>query len=510
MTERILGDEQSQLSRRDAIGAGALALGSAAISLTPGCTTYAQSLPSDFHFLSLSEVSELISAREISPTELTRAMLDRINTVDGQLNSYAAVMAEHAMAQATAAEQEIMGGRNRGPLHGVPVAVKDLCFTAGFPTKGGLQVLSDHVPEFDATVVSRLIDAGAVLLGKLNLTEGAMAGYHPNFQVPRNPWDAQRWAGASSSGSGAATAAGLCFASLGSDTLGSIRFPSASCGLVGLKPTYGRVSRYGVLPLAESMDHIGPMARTSADAAVMLEAIAGQDVNDSTALADPVPAMLREIDQGVAGLRIGFDERYASEGVEPGLFAAISESLKLLEGLGARVIPIEMPPADPDAAFVITGAEAVLGHSATYPSRRDDYGPAFRDFLDINAGISGVQYANAHLHRQKFTGALRTAMEPVDVLACPAMPDVAYPARPDQLYGTFEAVTSLFSQNITKFTAPFNLSGSPTISLPCGFSNSGLPYSIQFAGKPLSEALLCRTGHAYEQETQWHKRHPIV
>ena len=216
-------------------------------------------------------------------------MLQRIDELEGRLKSYATVMADSAMVAAQKAEQEIESGTYRGPLHGVPIAVKDLCFTKGVRTMGAAKVLADHVPSFDGTVITKLEAAGAVLLGKLNLTEGAMGGYNPEFDIPKNPWNPDRWTGSSSSGSGVATASGLCFGSLGSDTGGSIRFPSAACGIVGIKPTWGRVSRYGVLALAESMDHVGPMTRCVADAGIMLEAIAGFDPNDPTSLPNPVP-----------------------------------------------------------------------------------------------------------------------------------------------------------------------------------------------------------------------------
>ena len=254
------------------------------------------------HFLSLRDVARLIEMGELSPVELTRAMLDRIDAVDGRLKSYATVMAEQAMTAARTAEREIQGGVYRGVLHGVPVAVKDLCYTKGVRTMGGMAVRAEFVPDHDATVVSRLAGAGVVLLGKLNLTEGALGSYHPDFDRPINPWGERLWAGVSSSGSGVATAAGLCFGSLGTDTGGSIRFPSMANGIVGLKPTYGRVSRYGILPLSESFDHVGPMARRVADAAVMFEAIAGVDPNDPTSL--DVPATLWA-DRNARGGRVG-------------------------------------------------------------------------------------------------------------------------------------------------------------------------------------------------------------
>ena len=253
------------------------------------------------HYMTITELAGLIRSGDLSPVEATQAQLDRIVRLDGHLKSYATVMADHAMLQARRAEQEIADGDYRGPLHGVPIAVKDLCFTTGVRTMGGSKVYAEHVPSFDSTVVTRFEAAGAVLLGKLNLTEGAMGGYNPELQIPLNPWDNDRWTGSSSSGSGSATAAGLCYGSLGSDTGGSIRFPAAACGIVGIKPTWGRVSRYGVLALAESLDHVGPMTRSVADAAVILQAIAGYDPNDPTSLSDPVPDYMDGIGAGIEG-----------------------------------------------------------------------------------------------------------------------------------------------------------------------------------------------------------------
>ncbi len=282
-------------------------------------------------------------------------MLDRIARVDATLKSYAAIMPEQALAAARAAEQEIRAGKYRGPLHGVPIAVKDLCYSKGVRTMGGTPVLKDFVPDFDATIVSRLYAAGAVVLGKLNLTEGAMAGYHPDFDIPVNPWDASRWAGGSSSGSGVAIAAGLCFAAIGTDTGGSIRYPSSATGIVGLKPTYGRVSRFGVLPLAESLDHVGPMARRVADVAIMFDAIAGFDPKDPTSLREPTQNMSGELGRGVEGLRIGLDREYALAGVDRGQAGSIEEALKVLTSLGAHIVDVHLPDmtSTPEAWFLL-------------------------------------------------------------------------------------------------------------------------------------------------------------
>src|SRR5579862_2895554 len=294
-------------------------------------------------FLSLSDLSSALRKREVTSVEATRAVLDRIRQLNPSLRAYLTVLDESALRQAEAADKEIAAGKYRGPLHGVPIAVKDLCWTKGVPTTCASKVLRDFRPDSNATVVDRFEAAGAVLLGKLHLTEFAMAWYHPEIPGPLNPWNPELWPGASSSGSGAATAAGLCYASIGTDTGGSIRFPSAANGVVGLKPTYGRVSRYGLFPLAESLDHVGPIVRRAGDAAVMFEAIAGFDTNDPTSLRDPEPHMLDELDKGVRGLRIGFDRRFATEGVHPEQSAAIHAAVEALRQLGAQVVDVQIP-----------------------------------------------------------------------------------------------------------------------------------------------------------------------
>jgi len=337
-------NRQARVSRRQALlGVSSVAL----LSLQSACSSK-ESKPSGaaiepLHYNSLRDVARRIQSKEISPIELTTRMLDRIAAVDPKLKSYATVMREQALEAAKHAEEEIQRGMYRGPLHGMPIAVKDLCYTKGARTMAGTSIYANFIPDHDAAVVTKLSQAGAVLLGKLNLTEGAMAGYNPARDIPVNPWREDVWAGVSSSGSGVATAAGLCYGSIGTDTGGSIRYPSAANGIVGLKPTYGRVSRYGVFPLAESLDHVGPMVRRAGDAAVMFEAIAGFDSNDPTSLRDPVPHMLDELDRGVRGLRIGFDRRFATEGIHPEQSAAIQAAIDSLRQLGAQIVDVQMP-----------------------------------------------------------------------------------------------------------------------------------------------------------------------
>src|SRR6267378_2544337 len=291
----------------------------------------------DLHYCELVEIGQRIQKREQSSVEATQAQLDRIAHLDGQLKSYAYVMASAALEQAHAAEKEIAAGEVRGPLHGVPIAVKDLCWTKDAPTAAGMTIYRDYRPSEDATVVSRLKEAGAVILGKLQLTEGAYADHHPEIDPPHNPWDATLWPGASSSGSGVATAAGLCYGSLGSDTGGSIRFPSAANGVTGLKPPWGRVSRYGVFPLSESLDHIGPMARSAVDCGAILGAIAGADPKDPTAVLEPVPDYLANLNGNLRETRIGVDRRWTSEGVDAAAAKVFQNALRIAADLGAEI-----------------------------------------------------------------------------------------------------------------------------------------------------------------------------
>ena len=461
-----------------------------------------------FHFRTITEIAEGIASKQLSPVDVTTAMLERIERLDGQLKSFATVMTEQAMAAAQEAEREIDAGTYRGPLHGIPIAVKDLYFTKGVRTMGAAKVLANHVPTFDGTVVAKLEAAGAILLGKLNLTEGAMGGYNPEFDIPKNPWNPDRWTGSSSSGSGVATAAGLCFGSLGSDTGGSIRFPSASCGIVGLKPTWGRVSRYGVLALAESMDHVGPMTRSVADAGIMLEAIAGSDPNDPTSLPNPVPNMIESIGQDLRGVRIGFDENYATHNIDVELAEAVRAGVGILADQGAEIVEVELPDVDEYVLAwpTLCSTEAVLAHAATYPSQRDAYGPWFRGWLDMGAKVTGADYAKANNLRAACTGHLRRVFAEIDVLVCPSMSAPPHAVTPKMLYGRYGTRDPKFQ----RFTVPFDYNGAPTLSVPCGMNSEGLPLSIQFVGKHLTEPLLCRVGHAYESATSWHNLHPDV
>ena len=454
-------------------------------------------------------IAALIETGEISPVEVTDAQLERIERLDPQLKSYALVTADEARAAARQAEREIQAGNYRGPLHGIPIAVKDLCAMEGTATKGGAAVLSDNVTDFDSEVVARLKAAGAVIVGKLNLTEGAMGNYNPAFDVPLNPWNPDRWAGASSSGSGVATAAGLCFGSLGSDTGGSIRFPSAACGIVGIKPTWGRVSRHGVLALAESLDHVGPMTRSTADAAAMLQVIAGPDPKDPTTLTEPVGDLLGEINHGVEGVRLGYDERYLREGCESEQADSVAETVQVLAGLGAEIVEVEMPDVAEylPAWQTICTAEAVAAHEATYPSRRDEYGPGFRGWLDFGSKVTGAEYAKANNIRDACNGLIRRTFEGIDALICPSTSGPAHPITMEEMYGPIRWDEDGLAAQL-RYTGPFDFNGAPTLSVPSGLSSDGLPLSVQFVGHHLGEGLLCQIGHAYEAATNWHTLRP--
>jgi amidase len=459
--------------------------------------------------LSLHELSEQLRAGKVSASEATRATLDRIRANSG-LNAYITVMGDSALPAAAQADNELRAGRSRGPLHGVPVAVKDLCWTKGVPTTCASRVLRGWRPDASATVVERLEAAGAIIVGKLNLTEFAVAWYHPELPAPLNPWGRALWPGASSSGSGVATAAGLCFGSLGSDTGGSIRFPSAACGIVGLKPTWGRVSRYGVFPLGESLDHIGPMTRTVTDAALMLAAIAGHDPKDETSLAAPVEDYAAALEQGVNGLRIGIDETFITKGATAEVSRSVIDATRVLERLGARIVNVTMPDIAPGLAAWATLClgDAAAAHESTYPVRAAEYGPGFRSFLELGAGLRAQDYAKAHMARERFANQLQILFEKIDLFACPSMGNASIPAT--AMPADARLLMNGDTEGLLRFTAPFDLSRNPTLSLPCGQSPAGPPPSLQLVGRLLGEATLLRTGRAFERATDWHRQRPPI
>ncbi|WP_245504170.1 amidase [Lichenihabitans psoromatis] len=463
-------------------------------------------LSDEMAFAELTEVSAQIQAGAVSPVALTEAMLERIAAKDGALHSYERLMPESALVEAALAEAEIARGVVRGPLQGVPLAVKDLCWTADAPTAAGMALHRGFMAPEDGTVVARLRAAGAIILGKLAMTEGAYAGYHPDMTVPLNPWDIEAWPGTSSSGSGAATAAGLCYGSIGSDTGGSIRFPSAANGLTGIKPTWGRVSRYGAFELGGTLDNLGPMTRSARDAAAMLGVIAGYAAKDPTSLRAAVPDYLAGIDGGVAGLRIGLAPRWMAEGTDAPAMAAIEEARRALVDLGATMVEIDFPDSRQVLQdwFPLCAVEAAVAHEGTFPSRRADYCVILAQFLDIATDVTAADMQKIALRRLAFRGEVEAAMDGIDLLLVPVQ-GMSGPTMADILTA---AEADPVIADLLRFSSAFNMTGQPTITLPAGVTSNGRPVGVQLVGRHLDEALLCRAGHAFQSVTDWHKRHP--
>lgn len=459
----------------------------------------------ELHYRELLDVAGAIQAGKLSSVEATRAQLDRIGRLDGRLKSYATLMADQALAAARAADAEIAAGKVRGVLHGVPIAVKDLCWTSDAPTAAGMTIHRDNRPTQDGTVVRKLRDAGAVILGKLQLTEGAYADHHPDIEPPVNPWNEDHWSGASSSGSGVATAAGLCYASIGTDTGGSIRFPSAANGCTGLKPTWSRVSRHGCFELAATLDHLGPMTRSAADAGAMLGVIAGADPKDPTASTEPVPNYLAGMKRGIRRLRVGVDRAWNAR-VDAATAAMMDDVLAAVADLGGELRDVVFPDAEQMVQdwFVQCGIEAAVAHEATYPSRAAEYGPGMKGLIELGRAQSALDHQHIVLRRLAFTGKVRALFDTIDLLVVPTTA-IASPTKATM--ATLGEDPELIS-GLLRYTCPFDMSGNPTITLPAGFTASNTPIAFQFVAPHFAEDLLVRAGWAYQQATDWHRRHP--
>ncbi|MFN3260740.1 MAG: amidase [Pikeienuella sp.] len=453
--------------------------------------------------LGLMQASRMLSSGAVSALDLTEAALARIEATDASLKSYMIVAGERALSKARALDAERAAGQVRGPLHGVPVAVKDLCRTEWAPTSAGMSIHKDYMAEADATVCVRLEQAGAIILGKLAMTEGAFAHHHPLLQTPVNPWGERTWTGASSSGSGSSVAAGQCFASLGSDTGGSIRFPSAACGVTGLKPTWGRVSRAGVFALADSLDHVGPMARAAEDCAAMMTALAGADPRDPTTLDAPTPDYLAGLSTPVSGLRIGFDEALVMGAVSPATAAALTDALEAFRALGARIVPVTLP--DDAGMFddwnAICAAECAVAHAETWPAKKAHYGP-IGALIEAGHAVTGLELARAMQNRLIYVGALNRSLMDVDMVLMPVLTGDT-PTIPD-----FMAMVEGGIEALLKFTAPADMAGLPALTFPAGFDAKGAPIGLQLMGPALSEPALLSAGHAFQTVTGWHTRRP--
>ena len=457
-------------------------------------------------FLSVAEAASLIAAKRISPVELTRAYLARIERLNGTLHAYVRVLHDEALAAARAAEAEIMAGRYRGPLHGIPIGLKDIYDTAGMPTEGGSKSCLGRIPAKDATTTRLLKEAGAVLLGKLTTWEFAIGGtaFDTPFPPARNPWNIDHDPAGSSSGSGAAVASGLCAMAMGSDTGGSIRWPAAWCGLAGLKPTYGRVSRAGIMPLSFSLDHAGPLTWTVEDAAIVLQAIAGYDASDPASADRPVPHFRAALmSENLRGVRLGaarsMFERDCVASDE--MRAVFDGAVETLRDLGASITDIELPPLAlyNATAYLIARSEGFAIHEKALRERPQDYGALARDRLTIGAYIRASDMVQAMRRRQMLVEATTAAMGGVDAILLPTAPDSA-PRLGD--------LAPYFGNQRPTYMRPFNLTGQPALSVCNGFDNAGLPLSLQIVGRCFDEAMVLRIGHAYERTTPWRGRRP--
>jgi aspartyl-tRNA(Asn)/glutamyl-tRNA(Gln) amidotransferase subunit A len=460
--------------------------------------------PIDLPTATLSEASELVRTKRVSPKELTAACLARIQRLNPTLNAFITVTAEQATADALRAEAEIMKGRWRGPLHGIPVALKDLVDTAGVRTTGGSGQFADRVPVEDAEVVRRLKAAGAVILGKQNLHElglGATSA-SSHFGAVHNPWNPDYVAGGSSGGSGAAVAASLCYAALGTDTGGSIRIPASFCGIVGLKPTYGRVSMRGVMPFSRSLDHVGPLTRNVLDAAMLLQAIAGYDAEDTTSVDRPVPAFVDAIKRGPASLRVGVPREPFFAGLHADVQTAVEQAIRVLAKLTAGVQHV-MVPVSPEAQLAVMLAEGFALHAARVRESPQLFQPPVLGRLRGGEAVSTATYIDRRRELDQIRRVAPRLFAQVDLLVTPTVPLLPITIAEAQ---DDEAGTALYARN----TRPFNAYGLPALSVPCGFAKNGLPIGLQIIGPPWGEEAVLRLAHAFEQTTDAGKRHPVL
>ena len=464
----------------------------------------------DLCFSPVSDLAKRICAGALSPVELVEAHLERIDQTDGILNSFITLLAHDALAAARQAEKEIRAGDYRGPLHGIPIGLKDLHYTKGVRTTVGSKILRDFVPDYDAAVTERFREAGAILMGKLQMHEFALGATseNPHDGPAHNPWNVGCVTGGSSGGSGAAVASGQVMAALGSDTGGSVRIPAGLCGIVGLKPTFGLVSRHGVYPLSWSLDTVGPMTRTARDNAVVLNAIAGHDLRDPSSAKRPVEDFTKSIDRGVRGIRVGVPSEFFYDVIDPEVRAAVERAAKALEGLGASVEEVSIPVLEHSltvsgAILVTEAAEVHLEHLRTRP---DDIGEDVRGRLELGALTPAGDYIKAQRARTVFNEQIARAFESFDILLAPTGPIGAPKIGQStvDVGGRPEPALALLS----RLTRPFNICGVPTVSMPCGFTSEGMPIGMQLAGRPFAESTVLQVAHAYEQATEWHTRRP--
>jgi aspartyl-tRNA(Asn)/glutamyl-tRNA(Gln) amidotransferase subunit A len=482
-----------------------LGLSTTAVTLASGVANAAMKAPprAELPQMALVEAGQQVRAKKLSPVELTQACLAQIDRLNLRLNAFITLTAESALAQARQAEAEIQKGHWRGPLHGVPIALKDLFDTAGVPTTAASDLFKERVPTEDAEIVRRLKEAGAVLLGKLNMHEFAYggSGVISYYGPVHNPWSFDHEAGGSSSGSAVALAAGLCYGSVGSDTGGSIRQPSAYCGTVGLKPTYGRVSTRGVIPLSWLYDHVGPMTRTVEDAAAMLQVLAGYDPEDANSAEMPVPDYAAALNQK-GQLRVGVPRAYFYEKLHPDIESAMNAALKVIGKLAASVRDIEMPASNDT---MVLRAEAYAYHAENVKKNPELYQPETLKRIRAGEDVTTAAYIQARRQVDQYRHTIRKVFETVDLLVTPTTP-----VPPFTISELLADMDNLRTKEVLTLrnTRPFNILGLPSISIPCGFTKAGLPIGLQISGAPWAEGNVLRLAHAYEQQTDWHKKRP--
>ena len=455
--------------------------------------------------LELVEVSKAVQKKEVSPVELTRACLDRIEQLNPKLNAFITVTDTSALEEARKAEAEIARGEWKGPLHGVPLAVKDLIETAGVKTTAASAVLKNNVPTADAEVIRRLKAAGAILLGKLNLHEFAYggSGIIGHFGIARNPWNTEHITGGSSSGSGAAVAAGLCYGAIGTDTAGSIRLPAAYCGITGLKPTYGLVSARGVIPLSASLDHVGPMARTAADAALMLQAIAHYDAQDIYCQKFPPVYYPSAIEEATAPLRLGAARDFWNE-VDSEISAAVDAAVAELGKITAGIQDVALST---DVDRTVVRSEPYAYHQKYLPKQESEYDPETLKRIRSGADVTAPQYIQAYRELLQQRRQILQMFEKIDLIVTPTTPSL-----PPSMAELQAAPEQLRSKELIMLrnTRPFNVYGLPSVSLNCGFSKSGLPIGLQITGAPGTEGMVLALTHAYQKQSNWHKKKPAI
>ena len=463
-------------------------------------------------YMSAGQLSGLIRDKEVSPVEVVDAHLARIEATEPTLNSFITLLPEQAREVARRAESQIQAGNYRGPLHGIPVGLKDLFNTAGVRTTSGSRIFDTFVPAEDCTVAARFQRAGAILLGKLNMHQFAYGPTGENFDYGHmhNPWNPELVTGGSSGGSGSAAAAGQCTITMGSDTGGSVRIPAALCGIVGLKPTYGLVSRAGLTPLSWCLDHPGPMVRTVEDAALTMNVIAGHDPKDVATTVREIPDYTTALAGSVEGLRIGLPREYFDAPLDAEVEAAVRAAVAHLEELGATVTEVSLPMFKDSQAIsgAILMAEAAAYHRELLARDGDKLTPSVRLRLEAGLFVTAADYLKAQQARARFNQEMARLFQDVDLLAGPAEPVTAPPILASEMVIGDRTVGTTGA--LTQYTRPYNISGTPAISVPCGFSEAGMPIGLQLAGKPFDELTVLRAAHAYEQTTDWHRRRPPI